>query len=257
MVRILAVDDEQLMLDALVLQIKRAAPDAEVISFRKSREALEYAQTHWIDAAFLDIRMKGMDGLELGRYLLNIHPEVNIIYCTSYEEHVSEAFREIRCNGYITKPVDLEAVKNELAHLRSPIKEIREVPKKRVFIQCLGYFEIFVDGKSVQFSSTKTKELLAFLVHANGCICGNQEIIAILWEDDNRHDSYYKKLRKDLILTLFHLNCLDILIQRRGSLGIDVSKVDCDFYDWKKENPGEIPFEYMTQYNWAMTPYYQ
>lgn len=253
--RILAVDDELLMLDALTASIRKAAPDAEIVSFRRSSDALVYAVSNSVDVAFLDIRMRGMDGLELGKKLLEIHPELNLIFCTSYDEYVSEAFREIRCNGYITKPVDAEQIARELSHLRVPLAA---KSAKRIHFQCFGRFEVFLDGEPLRFESAKTKELLACLVDAAGGITGNQEIIAKLWEDDGRHDSYYKKIRKDLTDTMERVNCEDILFRQRGGLGINTDKVSCDYYDWRKQNPNQKkPVEYMTQYSWATVPEYE
>lgn len=252
--KILAVDDEKLMLDALTGSIHEAAPGAEVVSFRRGSDALAYARENPIDVAFLDIRMRGMDGLELGRQLLSIYPEMNLIFCTSFDEYVSEAFRRIRCNGYITKPVDAEQIAQELAHLRVPLQTQQ---KKRVHFQCLGRFEAFVDGEPLKFENAKTKEFLALLVNACGGICGNQEMIAYLWEDDARHDSYFKKIRKDLIDTMEECSCGEVLCRQRGGMGINVDKVSCDYYQWKKQNPGKKPEEYMTQYSWAMIPEYE
>lgn len=252
--KILAVDDEQLMLDALTASIIEAAPEAEVYSFRRASAALEYARTTSLDVAFLDIHMRGMDGLELGRQLLLLHPEMNLIYCTSYDEYISEAFREIRCNGYITKPVDARQIAKELAHLRVPLI----VNSNRITLRCMGYFEVFLDGEPMKFENQKTKEFLAYLVDACGGICNNQEIIAHLWEDDNNHDSYFKKIRKDLVDTLARYDCADVLYRQRGGLGINVEKVNCDYYDWRKNNRGKKkPDEYMTQYDWASVPSYE
>lgn len=291
--KILAVDDEMLMLDALTDSIRIAAPDAEIHAFRRPSEALEFARKNRVDVAFLDIRMRGMDGLELGRNLLKLYPELNLIFCTSYDEYISEAFRKIRCNGYITKPVDPDQIAAELSHLRVPINSVStrtampepappapepsvqaaaQAPAptaaapsvsptapypSRVRIQCFGRFEAFVDGAPIAFSSSKTKELLAYLVHGCGGICNNQETIAALWDDDNRHDSYYKKIRKDLMMTLTRLDCDDIIIQHRGGMGIDTEKVDCDYYHWKNSNPGKEPDLYMTQYPWANITKYE
>lgn len=252
--KIIAVDDEQLMLDALVACIRKAAPDAELMPFRRAGEALAYAQEHPVDVAFLDIRMRGMDGLELGKRLLDLYPALNIIYCTSYDEYISEAFRNIRCNGYVMKPVDIEQIQSELSHLRLPFQNEKIVAPCRVVFRCLGRFEVFVDGEPVKFENSKTKELLAYLVDASGGICNNQEIIAKLWEDDRRHDSYFKKIRKDLIDTLEALGCEDILCRHRGGLGINADLVKCDYYDWRKENPGKKPEIYMSQYFWALIP---
>ena len=252
---ILAVDDEQLMLDALTANIVEAVPDSEVHPFRKASDALAFAQSNKVDVAFLDIRMRGMDGLELGRRLLNMHPELNIIFCTSYDEYISEAFREIRCNGYITKPVDPEQIAREMAHLRVPLNRLDE---SRIILRCMGYFEAYLDGEPIKFESAKTKELLAYIVDGCGAICPNQDVIAHLWEDDNNHDSYFKKIRKDLLDTMDNSGCGDIIFRQRGGLGINTEKVKCDYYDWRKKNPGQRkPQEYMTQYEWANVPEYE
>jgi len=251
---ILAVDDEQLMLDALTGCIQAAAPGSEVHSFRRPSEALRYAEENPVEVAFLDIEMRGMDGMELGRRLLEIHPEINIIYCTSYDEYIAEAFRSVRCNGYITKPVNAELIATELKHLRVPRQSAGRV---KLTLRCFGRFEAFVDGTPVNFESAKTKELLAALTDACGGVCGNQELIVKLWEDDNRHDSYFKKLRKDLFETLQALGCGDAIVRQRGGIGINTEAVDCDYYQWREKNPRTRPENYMTQYPWANQQSYE
>lgn len=246
--KILAVDDEKLMLSALENAIKEAVPEAEISSFRKGREALDFAKYNKADIAFLDIRMRGMDGLELAKQLLNLYPKINIIFCTGYDDYISEAFREVRCNGYIMKPVDADQVKEEMKHLRIPL-ELRD--KKKIRFQCFGYFEVYVDGHPMEFNRAKTKELLAYLVSACGAVCSNQEIMTYLWEDDANHESYFRKMRADLTETLDKYGCGDILSKQRAGLGIQCKRVDCDYYDWRKENQGKYSGEFMKQYPWS------
>lgn len=243
--RILAVDDEKLMLNRLVRSINEAKPEAEVSEFRSGKEALAYATENKIDVAFLDINMRGMDGLTLAKELNKLYEDINIIFCTGYDEYIGEAFREIRCNGYITKPVDTEQVSKELSHLRLPMKEEKE---KRVKIQCFGYFAVNIDGKPMEFSSAKTHELFAYLVNACGGICSNQEIMTYLWDDDGAHDSYFKKIRKDLFDTLKKYDCEDIVVKTWGGMAIQPDLVECDYYNWRKENSGDYDGEYMKQY---------
>lgn len=248
---IIAVDDEKLMLNRLVRCIKEVKPDATVYEFRSGKSVLEFIAANEkleIDVAFLDIRMRGMLGIDLARELNKIFPDINIIFCTGYDEYVSEAFREIRCNGYITKPVDVEHVKDEMEHLRLPIKSV-EV-KKRIRIQCFGYFCVYVDEKPIEFSSSKTLELFAYLVNACGGICTNQEIMTYLWDDDGVHDSYYKKLRKDMFDTFDRYGCGEVVQRTWGGLCILPDQVDCDYYNWKKENTGKYTGDYMLQYYW-------
>ncbi len=245
---ILAVDDEKLLLMALENAIREAVPDANIISFRKAADALAYTGENQVDVAFLDIQMRGMDGLELAKGMLEIDPSINIIFCTGYDDYISEAFRDVRCNGYITKPVDVQKVLQEMQHLRVPMAP---VSSKKVRFQCFGNFEAFVNGEPMQFERTKTKELLAYLVNANGAICTNNEIIVNLWDDDEDHYSYYKKLRLDLLTTLERYGCSDIISRQRNGIGIVTDAVDCDYYAWKKNNIGRYPGEYMKQYLWS------
>ena len=80
--RILAVDDEQLMLERLERCIREAAPEAELISFQKATECLSYVRKQQADVAFLDIRMRLMDGMELARQIKVLQPNMNIIFTT-------------------------------------------------------------------------------------------------------------------------------------------------------------------------------
>lgn len=252
--KIIAVDDEKLMLDMLVKNISIVRPDAEIIKFQYSDEALEYVKENEIDIAFLDIRMPGIDGLELGKEILSLYPEVNLIYCSAYEEYLSEAFREVRCNGYITKPADVDDIRKELDNLRVPVKQ---EASNKIRIQCFGRFEVYLNGTPLNFESSKTKELLAFLVYNSGGICSNQEIISALWDDEGRHDSYFKKIRKDLQDTLTQQGCEDILWRQWGGIGINMDMVDCDYYQWKKDNLGKYEGDFMIQYSWANTFKYE
>ena len=82
--RIIAVDDEPLMLEKLCRCIREAAPDEEMVSFKRPSEALTYIDKNHVDVAFLDVKMRGMDGIELGKRMKITHSKVNIIFCTGY-----------------------------------------------------------------------------------------------------------------------------------------------------------------------------
>ena len=58
----IAVDDEELMLGALVSAIEASPDIAEVASFSDCEEALTFAKNNHADIAFLDINMRGMGG---------------------------------------------------------------------------------------------------------------------------------------------------------------------------------------------------
>ena len=119
---ILAVDNENLMLNRLCRHIKQIKPDSLVVSFKNPADALAYMENHTVDVVFLDIMLRKMMGIELARQMQQINPPVNIIFTSSYSNYMYEAMSEIRCSGFIVKPVTTERIKRELENLRHPIE---------------------------------------------------------------------------------------------------------------------------------------
>ena len=70
---VIAVDDERLALDTLVDSIEKSLPEAKAYGFSKPEKALEFVSESGADIAFLDIKMRGMTGLELAKKLKDIN----------------------------------------------------------------------------------------------------------------------------------------------------------------------------------------
>lgn len=250
--QILAVDDEKIALEGLVSSIEKAVPDAEVAGFRRGDLAMEYASKTPIDVAFLDIEMRGENGLELAAKLKDLYPNINIIFTTGYGEYAGEAFR-MHASGYVMKPATPEKIQKELEELRHPVKT---ATGKRVSCKTFGNFEVFVDGKPVDFQYNKSRELFAFLVDRNGALSSIQEIIMNLWDDDepDSHISYLKNVRKDMISTLERMGCQDVVVRQHGRIGILPDLIECDYFSFLKNDDkvkANYMGEYMNQYSWA------
>lgn len=241
---IILVDDEKLNLDNLEYVMDRVLPNAHRESFSKASQVLTYIQDHPVDIAFLDIQMRGIDGITIAKCLQDRWPRANIIFCTGYSEYALDAL-DIHCSDYLLKPVTEEKVKKTLDHLRYPIAQT-----KRVEFRCFGNFEAYCDGTPIWFKYNRTKELLAYLVDRNGSSVSLKELSAVLFEDD-QHRSYMYQIRLDLVNTLTDLGVADILIQSRGFLGIDREKVKCDYFDYLDKKLEPSVQEYMTQYSFS------
>ena len=241
------IDDEALALRSTEKAIRAALPGADIHSFMKSEELLEFAEKKHIDIAFLDINMRGITGLDLAEKLKKIAPRLNIIFVTGFNDYKSEAM-DLHASGYIMKPATAEDILGEIGFLRFPVAD-----ERRVTVRCFGNFSVLIDGAPPAFLYSKTKELFAYLIDRRGSMVSNNELSAILWEDDN-HANYFKRLRSDLKSTFERSGCGDVILSQKGSLGIDTSKISCDYFDFlnKAKGSGELfRGEYMSQYSWA------
>ena len=250
--RILAVDDRPQSLTQLADLAQQLRPEAELLSSGSSLEALGTARKTEIDVAILRVETPELDGLDLGKYLLELNPLTNLIYVADKRRHSYDAMT-LHASGYLLEPVAEDALKRELEDLRHP--EL-EKEYKRVFAQTFGNFELFVDGKPVNFKYNRTKELVAVLVNNRGAQTTNGEIIANLWEDDGdpeKKASYLSNLRQDLQNTFTRLRLNGIILKQRGSLAIAADRIECDLYDWLKNGQNSkyrYMGDYMNQYSW-------
>lgn len=252
--KIIAIDDEKMMLDELTDAIRKARPDAQLDAFQFPSKMIEFVkQTDALDAAFLDVQLGSMTGIEAAKSIKKIFPKVNIIFVTGYDQYMKDAF-ELRSSGYVTKPITDEAIKRELDNLRNPV--IEQKPKG-LNACCFGTFEITMDGVPLKFDRAKTKEMLAYLIDRHGASVSSGELCAVLWEnaDANKGTNHYLQIiKKDLIDTLKKAGCENFFCFSRNEYRLDPAMLHCDFYDYPDNKPEGIwryNGEYMNQYSWG------
>lgn len=107
-VHILVVDDDRLVLASLGRGLRSAG--YQVTAASNGKEALDCAARHRPDLALLDVRMPGMDGIELGR-LLSERAGVPFLYLSAYSQSdiVQQAIAH-GALGYLVKPLDISQV---------------------------------------------------------------------------------------------------------------------------------------------------
>ena len=120
----IAVDDEALMLGALVAAIETSPDITEVAKFSDCGEALEFVKNHQTDIAFLDINMRGMGGLTLAELIIEARPNCKIVFCTGYEEYAIPAFK-LHASGYLMKPISAEDVQGEIDNIKGNYQKVK------------------------------------------------------------------------------------------------------------------------------------
>lgn len=251
--RTIIVDDRQLIVNSVIRLLQRIVPGEEHNGFTDPEEALEFAEENTVDIAFLDVEMPMMNGLELAKELIKLNPVVNIIFITGHTEYAMSA-HELYATAYIIKPVTEEALRNALSHLRFRVPMNEE---KKIKAQCFGAFEVFFEDKPIKFARNKTKELFAYLIDQRGAMCTLDMIYGNLWPDDPVTESKLSLLRTliaDLRNTLDACGCKDVIVKERTNIGVDVSKIDCDYFKYLDGDPiavHQFRGDYMTQYSFA------
>lgn len=117
---VMMVDNERIILRGGKPILEQAIPNAEIVCFTKPSDAIEYAKTHKVPVAFLDIEMGRMSGLDLCRELLAINPRTNVIFLTAYTTYSLDAW-ETGASGFLMKPLTVEDVKKQISKLRYPV----------------------------------------------------------------------------------------------------------------------------------------
>lgn len=110
--RVLAVDDEAPALEDLVYLLRSDPRVAHVEAVTDATKALRVLHRAMdagqpLDAVFLDIRMPGLDGLDLARVLSRFAQPPPIVFVTAHQQPAVEAF-ELKALDYLLKPVRQE-----------------------------------------------------------------------------------------------------------------------------------------------------
>src|ERR1051326_7717617 len=139
--RILIVDDELVVRDSLGKWFTSEGYTARPVA--GGREALETLQHHDFDIALIDIKMPGMDGMELQARLREADPDLLVVIMTGYAS-VDTAVQALKLGAYdyITKPVDPDELSHLVANALEHKRARREVVRLRENLQ-------EVDRKSV------------------------------------------------------------------------------------------------------------
>jgi two-component system, response regulator YesN len=123
--RVLVADDEEFERRALRLILgAEGMPELEIVEASNGLEALGLVGDAGLDAAFLDIRMPGLDGIETARELRRARPLLPIVFLTAHDtfEYARSALR-LRVEDFLLKPASPEEVAAALKRALSASEE--------------------------------------------------------------------------------------------------------------------------------------
>ena len=119
--RVVIVDDESLARERL-RRLLQEVPGYSVVGEAGDGEtALDVIDDEEPYLVLLDIRMGGMDGLQVARQLAEMDVPPAVIFTTAYSEHALSAF-DANAQAYLLKPIRSEKLREALQRVRKPTR---------------------------------------------------------------------------------------------------------------------------------------
>jgi DNA-binding response OmpR family regulator len=191
---ILVVDDEPVARQSLTDILKLEGHN--VTSAPNGQAAVEYVRTHPIDLMIVDLRMPGMDGLEVVQVVNQISPDTEVILLTAFgsTETAIQALR-LRIHDYLLKPASpaqvLASVKKGLAR-RSSRSRVSAIAVNTDVDEAVEVFSL-KDGTTVDLSRRQIKHknkvehltpaegrLLRILIENEGKVFSHRELVLLV-----------------------------------------------------------------------------
>ena len=131
----LIADDEDLPRAELRRMLASAWPELQVVAeCEDGPAAVEAIATHAPQIAFLDIRMPGINGLDVARAASG---RCHTVFTTAYDSHAVAAF-DAGAVDYLLKPINAERLAQAVARLRERLRSPAAVPDLDALVQQLG-----------------------------------------------------------------------------------------------------------------------
>lgn len=206
MYRLLIVDDEEIITESLYEVFSELKSDQlDVCKAFSGKEALDWLSRTRIDIVLTDIRMPGMDGLELSKKILNYWPRCRMIFLTGFSEF-EYAYQAIQMPNvkYLLKTEGYSKVTETVLKVIEEIKldyhahSIMEQSQKQLELYELmaqgEYFRYFVQDS--QLYSRREAELIIDFERLNINLNATSPVILILGHIIHSNEISYIKQTK-------------------------------------------------------------
>ena len=223
--RILVVEDERRLSDALVQILTEAKYQAEAVY--NGDDGLSYALSGLYDVVVLDVMMPGMDGFEVVRQLRREHCAVPVLMLTAKSELIDKVHGlDMGADDYMTKPFAPEEL---LARVRALSRRQGDVALERMKFGDaaldLNTCDLSCGERSVHLGY-KEFEILRILMTNPRVLVPKEDLIVKVWGADseavdNNVEAYISFLRKKLAFVGAH-----VTITARRKVGYRLEESD-------------------------------
>ena len=165
MYRILLVDDEILVREAIKENIDWAALDCQLVGVcENGQEAAEFVRKQPVDIVLTDILMPYMDGMELSHFLHDHYPDIVIVVFSGFGEfEYAKKAIQYNVSEYMLKPVTAMELREVIGKMKVKVDQRREEKQRleRLTKKSKGYQKNahIIRSKALEALVNCTKEL--------------------------------------------------------------------------------------------------
>lgn len=118
---ILVVDDEKDVTTSL--QGFFTALGYDMLTAFDGNEALKIIDSVTVDLILLDVRMPGVDGIQILKHVRKDKPKAKVIIMTAYDKEVKQEVEKIGIDGFFAKPIDLSQLIERIRFVIDKVKQ--------------------------------------------------------------------------------------------------------------------------------------
>ena len=188
--RIAICDDEERYRVELKTILDKLLVNAEydIDTFDNGNRLTESFTAQAYDLVFLDIEMPAVDGITLAKRLRSVSEKVFIVFLTSHVEYAIEGY-EVNALRYLTKPVDVEKLKEVIRYVQE-----RQGSSRQIIIKEDGE-ELLIDINDVIYMESENQNVRIITSTGEHSIRYNIGD----FEDQLRNDGFFRIHRGYLI----------------------------------------------------------
>jgi two-component system KDP operon response regulator KdpE len=197
-VKVLVVDDDPRLREALEFGIALQWEDAEVVTAADGEEGLQRFVEHEPDVVLLDVTMPRMDGLEVLRLIRRVS-DVPIIMLSAKGEDIDQVRGlEMGADDYIAKPFShltlMARIKSVLrrAELPTPVQAMPDFQAGELAMHFQNQ-EVTLAGESVRLTPVEYR-LLYHLVRNAGHLLPHRALLERVWGSESDASPEYLKV---------------------------------------------------------------
>lgn len=228
MYRILLVDDEILVRDAIKENIDWKSMDCELVGdCENGKQAADFVKTHPVDIVLTDILMPYMDGMELSHFLHDNYPEIVIVIFSGFGEfEYAKKAIQYNVSEYMLKPVTAMELREVIGKMKEKVDQQRKEKKKLESLtktsQDYHKNALVIRSKAIEALVSCTRDVsksLDELAKMGICMDSSSYRVAVFDMDlfSEIHEIDTEKRQESALMAFVLFNVADEILTERGA----------------------------------------